>query len=149
MYKAWKAKSRALLPYDDDQARIDAESIDAKVLSNRKPPYPIGGGLYDALIDTDGDILAATNEEARAAKKLFEETEGVDIYSAPGIALASLINAIKAGEVDPEKIVMLNVTGGGEKHCQQGKKQHNLKPSLVFDLNPDANEVIDKVSALF
>ena len=149
MYKAWKAKSRALLPYDDDQARIDAESIDAKVLSNRKPPYPIGGGLYDALIDTDGDILAATNEEARAAKKLFEETEGVDIYSAPGIALASLINAIKAGEVDPEKIVMLNVTGGGEKHCQQGKKQHNLKPSPVFDLNPDANEVIDKVSALF
>lgn len=149
MYKAWKAKSRALLPYDDDQARIDTESIDAKVLSNRKPPYPIGGGLYDALIDTDGDILAATNEEARAAKKLFEETEGVDIYSAPGIALASLINAIKAGEVDPEKIVMLNVTGGGEKHCQQGKKQYNLKPSLVFDLNPDANEVIDKVSALF
>lgn len=149
MYKAWKAKSRALLPYDDDQARIDAESIDAKVLSNRKPPYPIGGGLYDALIDTDGDILAATNEEARAAKKLFEETEGVDIYSAPGIALASLINAIKAGEVDPEKIVMLNVTGGGEKHCQQGKKQYNFKPSLVFDLNPDANEVIDKVSALF
>ena len=144
MYKAWKAKSRALLPYDDDQARIDA-----KVLSNRKPPYPIGGGLYDALIDTDGDILAATNEEARAAKKLFEETEGVDIYSAPGIALASLINAIKAGEVDPEKIVMLNVTGGGEKHCQQGKKQYNFKPSLVFDLNPDANEVIDKVSALF
>ncbi len=149
MYKAWKAKSRALLPYDDDQARIDAESIDAKVLSNRKPPYPIGGGLYDALTDTDGDILAATNEEARAAKKLFEETEGVDIYSAPGIALASLINAIKAGEVDPEKIVMLNVTGGGEKHCQQGKKQYNLKPSLEFDLNPDANEVIDKVSALF
>lgn len=149
MYKAWKAKSRALLPYDDDQARIDAESIDAKVLSNRKPPYPIGGGLYDALIDTDGDILAATNEEARTAKKLFEETEGVDIYSAPGIALASLINAIKAGEVDPEKIVMLNVTGGGEKHCQQGKKQYNFKPSLVFDLNPDANEVIDKVSALF
>ena len=70
MYKAWKAKSRALLPYDVDQARIDAESIDAKVLSNRKPPYSTGGGLYDALIDTDGDILAATNEEARAAKKL-------------------------------------------------------------------------------
>lgn len=149
MYKAWKAKSRALLPYDVDQARIDAESIDAKVLSNRKPPYSTGGGLYDALIDTDGDILAATNEEARAAKKLFKETEGVDIYSAPGIALASLINAIKAGEVDPEKIVMLNVTGGGEKHCQEGKQLHYLKPSLVFDFDPDPNEVIDKVSALF
>ena len=119
------------------------------MLSNRKPPYSTGGGLYDALIDTDGDILAATNEEARAAKKLFKETEGVDIYSAPGIALASLINAIKAGEVDPEKIVMLNVTGGGEQHCQEGKQLHYLKPSLVFDFDPDPNEVIDKVSALF
>lgn len=76
MYKAWKAKSRALLPYDDDQARIDAESIDAKVLSNRKPPYSTGGGLYDALIDTDGDILAATNEEARAAKNCSKRPKG-------------------------------------------------------------------------
>ena len=149
MYNAWRARSRAMLPYDDDQARIDAESIDAKVLSNRKPPYPIGGGLFDALIDTGGDILVATNEEARAAKKLFEETEGVDIYSAPGIALATLIKAVKSGEVDPEKIIMLNITGGGEKHFQQGKELHYLKPSLVFDLDPDPDEVVRKVSALF
>lgn len=44
---------------------------------------------------------------------------------------------------------MLNVTGGGEKHCQEGKQLHYLKPSLVFDFDPDPNEVIDKVSALF
>ena len=39
MYDAWKARSREMLPYDDDQARLDVEEIDAKVLSNRKPPY--------------------------------------------------------------------------------------------------------------
>ncbi len=149
MYRAWQAHSRALLPYDDNQARIDAELIDAKVLSNRKPPYSINGGLFDALTDTDGDVLVATNEEARAAKQLFEETEGVDIYSAPGVALATLIKAIQAGEIDPEKIVMLNVTGGGEKHFQQGKKLYYLKPSLVFDLDPDPDEVLRQVSALF
>ena len=82
-------------------------------------------------------------------KKLFEETEGVDIYSAPGIALATLIKAVKSGEVDPEKIIMLNITGGGEKHFQQGKELHYLKPSLVFDLDPDPDEVVRKVSALF
>ena len=66
---------------------------------------------------------------ARAAKELFLECEGVDIYSAPAVALATLIQAVRDGEVDPEKIVMLNVTGGGEKRFMQGKKLHYLKPS--------------------
>ena len=149
MYNAWKARSREMLPYNDDCARIDAEEIDAKVLSNRKPPYGIKGGLFDALTDTGGDILVATNEEARAAKELFLECEGVDIYSAPAVALATLIQAVRDGEVDPEKIVMLNVTGGGEKRFMQGKKLHYLKPSAVFPIDPDAKEVAEKVGRLF
>ena len=47
MYDAWQAASRKLLPYDDDKARRDAEIIDAKVLSNRRPPYSVTGGLFD------------------------------------------------------------------------------------------------------
>ena len=149
MYAAWKAGSRAMLAYDDDQARHDAEHIDAKVLSNRKPPYPIQGGLYDALIDTGGEVLTATNEEARAAKALFEQTEGVDIYSAPGVALATLIKCVEAGQIDPEKIIMLNVTGGGEKRFKMGKTLHYLQPSIVFGLDPDPVEVMNRTVALF
>ena len=62
MYDAWKADSRAMLPLDDNLARIAANAIDAKVLSNRKPPYSICGGLYDALRDSEGTILCADNE---------------------------------------------------------------------------------------
>ena len=40
-----QADSRKMLPYEDDKARRDAEIIDAKVLSNRRPPYGITGGL--------------------------------------------------------------------------------------------------------
>ena len=40
----------------------------AKVLSNRKPPYSLKGGLYDALVATGGDMFLATNEEAMEAK---------------------------------------------------------------------------------
>lgn len=64
MYDAWKAGSRSLLPMDDSFARRQVEIILAKVLSNRKPPYGIVGGLYDALVDSAGDILISTNEEA-------------------------------------------------------------------------------------
>lgn len=149
MYEAWKARSRAMLPYDDDQARHDAEHIDAKVLSNRKPPYPIQGGLFDALVDTGGEVLTATNEEARAAKNLFEQTEGVDIYSAPGVALATLIKCVEAGQIDPEKTVMLNITGGGEKRFKMGKMLHYLKPSIIFPLDPDPEDVVSRTVALF
>ena len=44
MYEAWHNHSRELLPYDATRARVDAACIEAKVLSNRRPPYSIAGG---------------------------------------------------------------------------------------------------------
>lgn len=110
MFDAWRVDSREMLPYEAAKARRDAEIIDAKVLSNRKPPYSLAGGLYDALKATGGDIMVATNAQARKARALFEETEGIDIYSAAGIATASLVKSVADGRIDPEKIVMLNIT---------------------------------------
>lgn len=149
MYKAWKADSRALLPYDADQARSDAESINAKVLSNRKPPYSLAGGLYDALKDTQGDMFAVTNSEAEEAQRLFLETEGVDIYSASGVATYSLMQAVRDGQVQKNDVVMLNITGGGEKHFKQERQVWNLEPSLVFPIDADPKAVLEDVANLF
>ena len=148
MYEAWRQDSRALLPYDAEQARHDAASICAPVLSNRKPPYSLAGGLYDALKDSDGDILAVSNEEAQAAKKLFLETEGRDIYSAAGVALASLIQAVNNKKVKPNDIIMLNITGGGEKEFQEAHQLHYLMPSHVFPIGFTKEEVFEAVEAL-
>ena len=134
MYEAWRADSRAMLPYDPDQARKDAAEICAPVLSNRKPPYSLAGGLYDALKDTQGDIFAVSNEEADAAKRLFEETEGIDIYHASAVALGSLIQAIHINKVKADDIIMLNITGGGEKHFMETHKIHYLEPSHIFPI---------------
>lgn len=86
---------------------------------------------------------------ARKARKLFKELEGVDIYSAAGVATASLINAVAAGKVERDATIMLNITGGGEEHFQQGKELWYLKPSHVFPLDPDADEVVERVETLF
>ncbi len=149
MYEAWKADSRAMLPYDDEQARRDAESINAKVLSNRKPPYSLAGGLYDALKATGGNIFKVSNAQAEAAQRLFLETEGVDIYSAAGVALHALMESVQERTVHPDDVVMLNITGGGEKRFQQGKQLWYLQPSITFPLNPDKDDVVKRVSALF
>jgi cysteate synthase len=155
MYEAWRAGSRDMLPYDDDLARSHAEEIDAKVLSNRKPPYSLAGGLYDALADTDGDVVAITNDELRRSSALFESTEGVDIHSAAAVATASLERYVAEGRVEPSATVMLNITGGGERRFKAdllkrtGRTPWMLRPSIVFPLNPDADDVISRAEALF
>lgn len=147
MFEAWRADSRELLPLDDDLARRQVEVIDAKVLSNRRPPYAIPGGLFDCLKWSGGDIIDVTNEEAAEAARLFERLEGIDIHPASAVATASLIKSCHA--IDKEAIVMLNITGGGEKRMKEGKQLHHLKPSKVFGINPDPREVLDFVETLF
>lgn len=149
MYDAWKADSRALLIADEDKAREDALKITAKVLSNRKPPYGIVGGLYDCLKATDGDIEVVTNEELDNACKLFEEIEGSDIYSAAGVAVCSLIKAVESGKVSKDEVIMLNITGGGEKRFKNEHKCIEVKPHLVIDTATSAEDVCAAVEGLF
>ncbi len=149
MYDAWKAKSRALLPFDEDEARKQAGTIVAKVLSNRKPPYSIIGGMYDSLVATKGDVLTVTNQEAGAAAKLFEEIEGVDINPAASVATASLIKAVKNNMVTADEVIALNITGGGEKLFKAENKISYLKPDHIFDINAPKDEVERVVRALF
>ncbi len=145
---AWKADSRSLLPFDDMEARKQVEIIDAKVLSNRKPPYSLAGGLYDAMKDAGGDVLLATNEEAREAGKIFHKTEGIDIHPAAAIATATLINAIKDQTVDKDSIIMLNITGGGEERFKSENELFYLTPILIFDVDPDEDEVKERISEI-
>lgn len=149
MYDAWRADSREMLPYDAKKARRDAELIDAKVLSNRKPPYGIAGGLYDALKATNGDIMVATNAQARRARKLFKELEGIDIYSAPAVALSTLIKMVESNAIDKDACIMLNITGAGEEAATQGRDVWHLKPHKVFSLTPDVDDVVATVEAMF
>ncbi|MFI3262393.1 MAG: cysteate synthase [Rikenellaceae bacterium] len=149
MYDAWKIKSRALLPLDDNLARKQVEEIKAKVLSNRKPPYSIAGGLFDALVETDGEIMCATNAEAKEAARIFEECEGVDIYSASAVACATLIDAVKNNLIDKSKIVMLNITGAGEKKLQKNKELHYLQPSAEFSVDADDQTILKKLAEIF
>jgi cysteate synthase len=145
---AWHAGSRDMLPLDDNVARKQVEQIMAKVLSNRKPPYSIIGGLFDALSDSGGTVLTSTNEESEAAGNLFLETEGNDLHPAAAVATASLIQAVNKGMVEKEAVIMLNITGGGEEKFKREKTLHYLEPSLVFDLDPDTRHVMQELEHL-
>lgn len=149
IYDAWKAGSRAMLPLDHTLARAQVAEIMAKVLSNRKPPYSLTGGLYDALKDAGGDVLLASNEEAEKASAMFERTEGIDIHPAAAVATASLSNAVRDGLVEKDALIMLNITGGGEEKFKHEHRLHYLEPSLVFDIDPDFEDIKEKLKSIF
>lgn len=149
MYDAWKNSSRELLPSDEEKSRELALQISAKVLSNRRPPYGIAGGLFDALTDSQGDVEIADNGELERACELFERAEGIDIHPAAGVALAGMVKSINSGKVQRDKILMLNITGGGEKLFKSMHKVTFLKPDYIIDNKSDINIIIEKAESLF
>jgi len=147
--EAWDAGSRDMLPFDEAEARKLVEQIDAKVLSNRKPPYSLIGGLFDALTDTNGEVLSATNQEAAIAGQLFEKLEGIDIDTAASFAVATLIESVKSGKVEKDAVIMLNITGGGIRKYKSEHEVVMVQPQMIFPVNPDAAEVKAKLAQLF
>ena len=149
MYDSWKIHSRSLVPMTPEEARKAAAIIDAKVLSNRKPPYPISGGLFDALEDAGGDIFKATNEELHAWQEKFLELEGIDIHNAAAVAVASLAYAVNAGAIKKEEVIMLNITGAGEERAKSEGEIFYAKPHLVIDPEQPEDVIIPMVENLF
>lgn len=149
MYDSWKLHSRTLVEFPPEKARKAAEEIKAKVLSNRKPPYTLAGGLFDAMDDAGGDIFKVTNDELDLWKEKFLQLEGIDIHNAAAVAVASLAQAAAEGKVRKDEVIMLNITGGGE---QLAKSEHDVvyaEPHLVLDPGLSADEVVSAVLELF
>ena len=148
MYDSWKAGSRELLPLDPDEGRRQAEIILAKVLSNRKPPYSIAGGLYDTLKASGGDVFLADNNDIMYWMMQFRNLEGYELLPASCVAVTALATAVAEGKVSKDDYVMLNCTGGGTLGAMS--KGFVFKtPDLVITPDAPSEEVISRVKALF
>ena len=148
MYDSWKAGSRELLPLDPDVSRKNSEIILATVLSNRKPPYSIAGGLYDVLKASGGDMYLATNDDIVNWILKFFKFEGCDILPAAACAVSGLANALENGDVGKDETVMLNITGGGMLNATyMGYVQKS--PDLVLSPDLPSEIIISEVDKLF
>ena len=132
IYAAWRTGRREWKPPVASEAKEQIQEIDAKVLSNRHPPYSITGGVFDVLTESGGTMLAATNLEATSAGRRFEDIVGIDIEPASAVALATLLKAIAQGLVTRDNIVLLNVTGGGAGLRRQVEPLVQVIPHLTI-----------------
>ena len=148
MYDAWKAGTRTLPDLSPEEGRSRSERILATVLSNRKPPYSIAGGLYDVLKESNGDFYIATNNDIFYWLLQFRNREGYELLPAACVAVAALAQAVKDGAVGKDDYIMLNCTGGGTLGAMS--KGFILKePDLVLSPDLPAAEVVKAVKALF
>ena len=148
MYDSWKQGSRDLVALDPAAGRHQAEVIIAKVLSNRKPPYSLAGGVYDTLKDSGGDFFLADNNDIIFWMLQFRNLEGYDLLPAPCAAVAALAQAVSEGVVKKDECIMLNCTGGGVLGSMA--KGYILKdPDLVLDPSLPEEAIIAAVDKLF
>jgi cysteate synthase len=131
MHDAWKAGSRQILSMDKDTALAKLDKVEAKVLSNRTPPYSFPGGVYDALEDTAGLAYSVNNQESRDARNLFERLENIDIGAPASVAVASLVQAVSKDIIGREDAVLLNITGGGLERLKKDHFIQHIKPVLT------------------
>jgi cysteate synthase len=139
---AWKAGSRKPLPFDDTRALEQIDAVTAKVLTNRRPPYGIRGGMFDVLEASSGSAWRVDNSRIFEAARLFREAENADIGPAAAVAVDALCQAIGAGMVKSDDAVLLHVTGGGREMQFHAGTVHKVKADLVVHPNE-----IDKVLA--
>jgi cysteate synthase len=140
MADAWQQASPELLPLSDDVARTRIQRVYAGILSNRRPPYAITGGVFDALTDTRGLMYTVKNDSAIESGDLFSELEGCDIHPASAVAVAGLRQAVDQGKIGKKDTVVLNITGGGMKKLERDGKKLPLEPDVTFtqgDLSMD------------
>jgi cysteate synthase len=146
IYHAWKAQERQLFNPDGKQ---QVRQIFAAVLSNQCPPYAVKGGVFDALSESQGDMLFANNLEAMQAMALFQESEGVEIEPAAGVAFASLLKAIRDDRIDRHAFVLLHITGG---RCQDyiNRTLYLVEPTLQLTENElSMPKTLEKLVGLF
>ncbi|MDQ3910196.1 MAG: cysteate synthase [Actinomycetota bacterium] len=150
IYTSWKTRRRELVEIDDDTGKKQIQQIAAHVLSNRRPAYSVRGGIFDALTETQGNVLTADNSEMFHAKKLFEESEGIDIDPAGAVAFATLLKAARYDALEKEALVLLNITGGGRQRQQLDKELVGPRPALQLNENEILlDETLEKIIDLF
>ena len=148
IHDSWKAHSRDLVALDPVEGRRQAEVILAKVLSNRKPPYGLAGGMFDVLEASGGDTFTCTNDDIMYRLLQFRNLEGYDLLPAPCAAVAALAQAVREGRVGKDECIMLNCTGGGTL-ASMAKGYVLKEPDLVLDPSLPAEEIIAAVRSLF
>jgi threonine synthase len=95
-------------------------------------------------------MLVADNLEGLHAKRLFEETEGIDIDLEGAVTFAALLKSAWYDGTEKEALVLLNVTGAGRYRQQPVEELISARPALEIDEKEIAlDKTLERIAGLF
>ena len=115
-------------------------------LLNKGPAYGQVGAVHDILAASNGQTYIVEREDAVQARKMIESIEGIDIMTPGAVAAASLLQAVKAGEVDKDDCILLNISGGGTQRLKQDLKTRTIEPWLRVQKATAVSAILDKLA---
>ncbi|MCD4810935.1 MAG: cysteate synthase, partial [Methanosarcinales archaeon] len=149
IFDAWQHGRREIdEEVDEHNAKQQINRMYTDILSNRKPPYSVPGGVYDALTSTSGQVYGISNSLARSCKNLFEEAEDIDIMAPAAVGVSALVEAVELGRVKAHDHILLNITGGGVERLKEDFDLCKIQPELHIDsLDVEIEEILPLSSA--
>ena len=145
MQKAWDSGRRDITKEDLGNATYDTGLLYADVLANRRPPYGIPGGVFDALSACEGRFSAISDAEAVSAGKLWSSVELVSLDPAAHVTLASLIRAVEEDMVSYEDVIFLNITGGGMDRAEEELGLMTILPEAGLKMEMSDDDLLGAV----
>ncbi len=113
MVDAWQRGDRAVEVMSPQEAYERLQRTYSTVLANADPPYGVAGGVFDAVSSSAGDMVAVSNDEARAAGALVARHAAIEPFPETGVAAAGLVRQVERGLIGARDVVLLHATGGG------------------------------------
>ena len=140
IHNAWQVKRPNLIDSDFPDEEVEVFS---DYLLNKAPAYEIKGGVYDTLVESNGQTYIVSKEDAKSAKSLFESIEGIDIMSPAAVAFASLIQALENGDIEADDCTVLNISGGGIERMKSDIQIVQITPWKKVSKNDDPESIIE------
>jgi threonine synthase len=103
MVRAWRAGDREAAPILHPRTRIATVATGTPGLS-----YSL---LYDYVKAHGGLFESVSDEEAYRSLKQVAQLEGLSVEPATALAFAGLVKMVRAGVIDSDEVVVLNLTG--------------------------------------
>jgi len=142
IHNAWQAKRPHLTDSDFPDEEVEVFS---DYLLNKAPAYEIKGGVYDTLVESNGQTYIVSKEDAKKAKTIFESIEGIDIMSPAAVALASLMQALDSGDIGADDCTVLNISGGGIERMESDMELVQITPWKIVSKNDDALSIVQEL----
>ena len=102
--------------------------------------------MHDILEASNGQTHVVDREDAEAAKELVEGIEGIDIMTPGAVATASLQQAVKAGDVEADDCIVLNISGGGAERLKNDLETRTVEPWLRVSKEDGADTVLQALT---